>query len=576
MALSLQFSILWIVFLFGILSLYLFVQHELSMMRGGHHSIDSNKPGLYRFNNKKSFLDKTYNDKQQYLRASSNITTSSSITTTTATNSNSNSKIFKHNNNEEEKKGKLICNGKETDSEVVYWKIVPGDDQYESPITPHHNDHHDRYLTFEYDQGGWNNVRMALECMIVIAHAMGRTLVIPPQQHLYLLGQNHQDKGDKKAHDEMGFEDFFDIQLLSSHKGYHVIPMKEFLQNEGVTGGLKGKLPPKNSTDAWGSSLWKYLDEVADSNPEWMGKFLAMPDRPGDFSFKTIKYDDKTIKRMKEFGGERTPVYYDETLQKAHHIHFPADGSHRLLQHHYAFTFFASAEMQSFYKRFVRDYMRYKDDIQCSGHELVAAVRADALKENPNNGNGEYYALHIRRGDFQFKEVKIGAQEIIDNLVHEDGTPLIPPGSLVYMSTDDPEGICKNCYANRKPCKENPPGTIGCPIDPSWDAMRKFGWKLRFLKDYTDKGLLKDVNPNVHGMIESIVCIRSKIFAGTYFSTFTGYIHRLRGYSSVELGENTYYHSKHYFKNLQMKKSVGHGFSREWRYGWTDDAGAAI
>jgi hypothetical protein len=577
MALSLQFSILWIVFLFGILSLYLFVQHELSMMRGGHHSIDSNKPGLYRFNNKKSFLDKTYNDKQQYLRASSNSTNSNSITitTTTNTNSNSNSKILKHNNNEEEKKGKLICNGKETDSEVVYWKIVPGDDQYESPITPHHNDHHDRYLTFEYDQGGWNNVRMALECMIVIAHAMGRTLVIPPQQHLYLLGQNHQDKGDKKAHDEMGFEDFFDIQLLSSHKGYHVIPMKEFLQNEGVTGGLKKKLPPKNSTDAWGSSLWKYLDEVADSNPEWMGKFLAMPDRPGDFSFKTIKYDDKTIKRMKEFGGERTPVYYDETLQKAHHIHFPADGSHRLLQHHYAFTFFASSEMQSFYKRFVRDYMRYKDDIQCSGHELVAAVRADALAENPN-GNGEYYALHIRRGDFQFKEVKIGAQEIIDNLVHEDGTPLIPPGSLVYMSTDDPEGICKNCYANRKPCKENPPGTIGCPIDPSWDAMRKFGWKLRFLKDYTDKGLLKDVNPNVHGMIESIVCIRSKIFAGTYFSTFTGYIHRLRGYSSVELGENTYYHSKHYFKNLQMKKSVGHGFSREWRYGWTDDAGAAI
>ena len=33
---------------------------------------------------------------------------------------------------------------------------------------------------------------MGLECMIVVAHAFGRTLVVPPQQHLYLLGQTHQ------------------------------------------------------------------------------------------------------------------------------------------------------------------------------------------------------------------------------------------------------------------------------------------------------------------------------------------------------------------------------------------------
>jgi hypothetical protein len=46
--------------------------------------------------------------------------------------------------------------------------------------------------------------------------------------------------------------------------------------------------------------------------------------------------------------------------------------------------------------------MRYKDSIQCSGAELVAAVRKDALKLAPEH-KGEYYALHIRRGDFQFK-----------------------------------------------------------------------------------------------------------------------------------------------------------------------------
>merc|ERR1711991_27449 len=164
-----------------------------------------------------------------------------------------------------ETRGKLFCNGRERDSEVIYWKHVPGDLHYESPITPHHADHHDRYITFEYDNGGWNNVRMSLECIIVIAHAMGRTLVIPPQQHLYLLGKTHKDEEDTKAHDEMGFSDFFDIDLLESHKGFHTISMKQFLTQEACQGGLgneatgtKGLLPAKNNSDLWGQELWWY------------------------------------------------------------------------------------------------------------------------------------------------------------------------------------------------------------------------------------------------------------------------------------------------------------------------------
>jgi len=74
---------------------------------------------------------------------------------------------------------------------------------------------------------------------------------------------------------------------------------------------------------------------------------------------------------MEHFGGHRQPVFYNKELQQAHHIHFPAAGSHRLLQHHYAFSFFAAPAMQSFYRRFIRDWMRYKDEIQCAGHRLA-------------------------------------------------------------------------------------------------------------------------------------------------------------------------------------------------------------
>ena len=43
-------------------------------------------------------------------------------------------------------------------------------------------------------------------------------IVIPPPQHLYLLAENHKDSHDKTAHDEMGFDDFFDLNLLRSNK----------------------------------------------------------------------------------------------------------------------------------------------------------------------------------------------------------------------------------------------------------------------------------------------------------------------------------------------------------------------
>lgn len=300
------------------------------------------------------------------------------------------------------KRGLLFCNGEKVDSEIIYWRIVPGDQEYESPITPHHDVHDDRYLTFEYDQGGWNNVRMGMESLIVFAHATGRTIVIPPQQHLYLLSEQHSDKENPETHDEMGFEDFFDLKLLRSHKGFHFMEMEEFMEKEAVTGGLRGTLPPKNSSKIWGQALWDYFRKVADEKPMWLGRFVAFPSTAADFELSAALKDPRTAKRLSDFSNSRKPVFYDKKLQNAHHIHFLGGENYRILQHHYAWAFFADPKMQSFYRRFVRDFIRYKDEIQCAGAELVGTVRADARKILPSS-NGDYYALHIRRGDFQFK-----------------------------------------------------------------------------------------------------------------------------------------------------------------------------
>jgi hypothetical protein len=41
--------------------------------------------------------------------------------------------------------------------EMVYWSDIPADAEYKSPFYDA-----DKYLTFEPDQGGWNNIRMGM------------------------------------------------------------------------------------------------------------------------------------------------------------------------------------------------------------------------------------------------------------------------------------------------------------------------------------------------------------------------------------------------------------------------------
>ena len=62
--------------------------------------------------------------------------------------------------------------------EMVYWRDIPHDALVESPYKSYGLS--TKYLTFEPDEGGWNNIRMSMETATTLAHAMGRTLVLPP------------------------------------------------------------------------------------------------------------------------------------------------------------------------------------------------------------------------------------------------------------------------------------------------------------------------------------------------------------------------------------------------------------
>ena len=124
--------------------------------------------------------------------------------------------------------GTIQCKEHNMD-QLAYWNNPQGDldVSFRSPFAGDSNEK--RYVSFEPDRGGWNNIRMSLEIVIVFAAATGRTLILPPNTPFYLL------KKGKKNTQHHGFADFIDLKNEALLNKVPMITMKEFLEKEGTT-----------------------------------------------------------------------------------------------------------------------------------------------------------------------------------------------------------------------------------------------------------------------------------------------------------------------------------------------------
>lgn len=104
------------------------------------------------------------------------------------------------------------------------------------------------------------------------------------------------------------------------------------------------------------------------------------------------------------------------------------------------------------------------------------------------------------------------------------------------------------------------------------------GYTIRFIKDIAEsvglnRGILAD-DPNFIGMVEQIVASKGRVFIGTWFSTFTGYINRIRGYYGEDTAKTSFYFWKP--KKYQMRdfgafpEKFTSPYAREWSVAWQD------
>lgn len=308
--------------------------------------------------------------------------------------------------------------------------------------------------------------------------------------------------------------------VLTSHRDL-IIPKKE-------TGLVE--FPPGNRTEWDGidqqdyDALREYLRRVT-YTPVWNpGKCLPAFPSSGDhrdvLKLQQLVHKARDVKQIQEgnpvnvedpnpmgrleetLAGRTQLCVYDEELQQQPGLHFQCNHKLkiRMLVHFYAFLFFEDWKEDMWMKRFVRDHVRYIDEIQCAAARVVEAVR-NHVRKRSGDPTGTFDTFHIRRGDFQFKKTRIDAVEIFQNSKDE-----LTLNGTIFVATDE---------RNKK----------------FFDPLKEH-YDLLFLDDFQEE--LKGVNTNYYGMIDQLVASRGRVFFGCYWSTFTGYINRIRGYHSVK------------------------------------------
>jgi len=359
---------------------------------------------------------------------------------------------------------------------------------------------------------------------------------------MYLIDHN---KGGLQKN-KFSFDHFFHMESISTeHVGLDIITTTQFLEKcargEIVDANNKPLTPPGGKTDwdgmpyseqkelrAWlrtasGQNLLHFDPEKcivafpASSSQEDADELELLPDKIADseggfpsyerYIGKPNAIDAPAIERLKEMSADRKALcLYTPELQQTQWIHFPVGMTtnygeqSRLLVHFYAFLFFQDWKQDLWMKRFVRDHVRYIDEIQCAAARVVTKLRQRiSTRTASTSASTRFDTIHIRRGDFQFKETRVDGDEILTQLKR-----VLDPNTTLYIATDERD---KSFF----------------------EPIVKHFADVAFLDDFIESEL-KEVNTNYFGMIDQLVASRGEVFLGCWFSTFTGYINRLRGY----------------------------------------------
>lgn len=264
-----------------------------------------------------------------------------------------------------------------------------------------------KFLAFQPDLGGWNNILMQFEIMAVMAWITGRTLVLPPATRLYLLGDEPRL-----------LEDFLDLDVLRRH--LPVLTAKEFVVDLKGVGDL--------ASDGAFHDFMKHHGFM----PPWNGleNFLLFPSA-------ALQIRPELQARLAgPLQTHRKPVTFSKDAEHCEILYFPMIQPHRMFGVAECFFMFGDEKLERSARRLLRDAIRYRPEII----ELAeAAINSLVLRGKT------YSAMHVRRGDFQYEKTQIEAEQIIENT-----QAWLLPRQPLYVATDEKDaaflGVLRERY----------------------------------------------------------------------------------------------------------------------------------
>jgi len=356
-----------------------------------------------------------------------------------------------------------------------------------------------RYVTFDIDQGGLNNIRLVLEYVAVIAALTGRTLVLPPGQPWYLINFGPMASGEPGGYTELA--DIFDISALRevipvlttpefiAEASQHLTIPGDFRNERFIDGDQQANSPLIQNWKNW----LLHNTEVIPWNP--YDTLICLPD---------IQSVTDNVELAEDYIDGRQFVEFSPVMSSSPVIHFPSNEEYRSLGPVATMLAAKDQSLPIACRRLLRNHLRYRPEIFAKASEIIKLL-----------GHHEYDAIHIRRNDFQYKQTRLNVKAILENI-----EPLLDSGLPVYIATDETEG----------------------------EFFAEVSRKHRITR-WVD--LVNQLDENIDipfswiGPIEQIICAGARRFIGTDLSTFSAYMNRIRGYAEAH-DTQCYYHSIDY------------------------------
>jgi hypothetical protein len=180
-------------------------------------------------------------------------------------------------------------------------------------------------------------------------------------------------------------------------------------------------------------------------------------------------------------------------------------------------------------KKLVAKYVKYKSEIFDIAWQFINYLE-----------DKSYYSIHIRRNDFQYKDLFISCEQILDNI-----KDIIPFGSKLYIATD------QNDRSFFDPLAEH--------------------YTLFFYDDIRSKVKIYDeFDVNYIPIIEQLICTRSIKFIGNKLSTLSSYIYRLRGYMNDIEDKNYYINTEKFNSDAQNGFTSDNQYVANWAREYND------